>query len=64
MTIAENVAKDKGILRKDRISQGWYEKFMERQTYLSIDPAANEMAVTSQAITHYFDFIGEETERQ
>ena len=60
MTIAENVAKDKGILRKDRISQGWYEKFMKRQTYLSIckgDPAANEMAVSSQAITNYFDLL-------
>ena len=34
MTIAENAAKDKGILRKDRITQGWYEKFMKRQTYL------------------------------
>ena len=41
ITIAENVAKDKGILRKDRITQ---EKFMKRQTYLSLckgDPAAN-----------------------
>ena len=61
MTIAENVAKDKGILRKNRISQGWYEKFMKRQTYLSIykgDPGANEMdAVTLQAITHYFDLL-------
>ena len=60
MTIAENVAKDKGTLRKDRISQGWYEKFMERQTYLSIcqgDPAANEMAVTSQVITQYFNSL-------
>ena len=60
MTIAENVAKDKGTLRKDRISQGWYEKFMERQTYLSIcqgGPAANEMAVTSQVITQYFNSL-------
>ena len=60
MTIAENVAKDKGILRKDRISQGWYEKFMKRQTYLSIckgDPAASEMPVSSQAITNYFDLL-------
>ena len=61
MTIAENVAKDKGILQKDRITQGWYEKFMKRQTYLSLckgDPAANEMdAVTSQAIKHYFDLL-------
>ena len=33
MTIAENVAKDKGILQKDRISAGWYDKFMKRHTY-------------------------------
>ena len=33
---------------------------MKRQTYLSIckgDPAANEMAVSSQAITNYFDLL-------
>ena len=35
-TIAENVAKDKGILRKDTISQGWYKKFLKRQSYLSL----------------------------
>ena len=29
-TIAENVAKEKGILQKDRISQGWYKKFLKR----------------------------------
>ena len=62
MTIAENVAKDKGILQKDRISSGWYEKFMKRQTYLSLrkgDPAANDRmdAVTSQALKHYFDLL-------
>ena len=62
MTIAENVAKDKGILQKDRISAGWFDKFMKRQNYLSLrkgDPAANDRmdAVTSQAIKHYFDFL-------
>ena len=58
MTIAEKVAKDKGILQKDRIS----DKFMKRQTYLSLrkgDPAANDRmdAVTSQAIKHYFNLL-------
>ena len=58
MTIAENVAKDKGILQKDRISAGWYDKFI----YLSLrkgDPAANDRmdAVTSQAIKHYFNLL-------
>ena len=62
MTVAENVAKDKGILQKDRISVGWYDKFMKRQNYLSLrkgDPAANDRmdAVTSQAIKHYFDLL-------
>ena len=55
MTIAENVAKDKGILQKDRISAGWYDKFMKRQNYLSLhkgDPAANDRmdAVTSHVV--------------
>ena len=54
MTIAENIAKDKGILQKDRISA---DKFMKRQNYLSLckgDPAANDRmdVVTSQAIKH------------
>ena len=62
MTIAENVAKDKGILQKDRISTGWYDKFIKGQNYLSIrkgDPAANDRmdAVTSQAIKHYFNLL-------
>ena len=62
MTIAENVAKDKDILRKGRISQGWYEKFMKTQKYLSLckgDPAANDRmdGVTSQAIKNYFDLL-------
>ena len=59
MTIAENVAKDKSILQKDRISAGWHDKFMKRQNYLSLRPAANDRmdAVTSQAIKHYFDLL-------
>ena len=31
MTIAENIAKDKGILQKDRISTGWYDR--DRPTF-------------------------------
>ena len=51
MTIAENVAKDKAILQKDRISAGWFDN---RQNYLSLckgDPIANDrMDVVTQAI--------------
>ena len=61
MIIAENVAKDKGTLQKDRISAGWYDKFMKRRAYLSLrkgDPANDRMdAVTSQGIKHYFDLL-------
>ena len=61
-TRRQNVPKDKGILQKDRISTGWYDKFMKRQTYLSLckgDPAANDRmdAVTSPAIKHYFNLL-------
>ena len=46
MTIAEN---DNDILRKDKITQGWYEKFIRRQTYSVCmrDPATNDRMVTS-----------------
>lgn len=56
--MAENVAKEKGTLRKDRISKGWYQKFMKRHSQLSLgrgDPTANDRtdAVTSQAINNF-----------
>ena len=48
-------------MRKVRFTQGWYVKFMKRQTYLSLckeDLAANEMdVITLQAIKHYFDLL-------
>ena len=31
MHIAETVAAEKGVLRKDRISQGWWKRFFETQ---------------------------------
>ena len=36
MAVAENVARKKGTLRKDRITDGWFEKFMKRQSCLSL----------------------------
>ena len=50
------------MLQRNRISTGWYDKFMKRQTYLSLckgDPGANDRmdAVTSQAIKHYFNSL-------
>ena len=44
-SIAEHVARDKGVLgRDDTISNGWYYRFMERQSDLTLrkgDPIAN-----------------------
>ena len=34
--IAESVAREKGVLKKSRISDGWFRKFMERQPQLSL----------------------------
>ena len=34
MAIAENTARDKKKLRKDKITSGWYQKFMKRQNNL------------------------------
>ena len=34
MAIAENTARDRKMLRKQKITHGWYEKFMQRQSNL------------------------------
>ena len=36
MNIAESTARDKGILRKKKISDGWFQRFIERQPNLSL----------------------------
>lgn len=42
--IAESVARDKGVLKKSRISDGWFRRFMQRQPHLRLrkgDATAN-----------------------
>ena len=34
--IAENVAKKEGLLKRDRISNGWLRRFLERQSDISL----------------------------
>ena len=36
MRIAQSVAQDKGALKKDRISHGWWSRFLQRQGDLSL----------------------------
>ena len=62
ITIAENTACDKKKLRKDRITHGWYNRFMKRQPYLSLhkgDAAANVQldAIMPEAVKHYFNLL-------
>lgn len=63
MTIAENVAKEKSMLRKKRISNGWWRRFRERQPQLSLrrgDPTAHVRmdATSKQIIKEYYDLLG------
>ena len=62
MNIAEAVAKQKGLLRKSKITQGWWREFLKRQDDLSLrrgDNTANVRmdAVNEDTITHYFDLL-------
>ena len=62
MIIAERVAKDKGILRKQRISQGWWNRFMERQKDLSLRRGESIShvrmdAVNKETMDHYFSLL-------
>ena len=62
MIIAERVAKDKGILRKERISQGWWNRFMEQQKDLSFRRGGSIShvrmdAVNKETMDHYFSLL-------
>ena len=65
ITIAENVARDKGVLKKGKkISEGWYRRFMERQSYLALrkgDATANVRmdCLNKETIQGYFDLLKE-----
>jgi len=36
MNLVETTARDKGVLRKQKISDGWFQRFIERQPQLSL----------------------------
>ena len=35
-SMVESAARDKGVLRKRKITDGWFRRFMERQTQLRL----------------------------
>jgi hypothetical protein len=60
--IAENVARDKKVLKYTKISDGWYRRFMERQSHLSLrksDPTANVRmdCLTPETMKQYFELL-------
>ncbi len=62
--IAEKVAKKKGCLRKSRISDGWWRRFLERHPLLSLRSGdatgfARQTAVTHENLRKYFDLLKE-----
>jgi len=62
MRIAETHAKEKGLLRKEKISQGWWRNFVSRQGDISLRKGDNTAhvrmdAMNSETINHYFDLL-------
>ena len=62
MHIAEAVGTEKDVLRKDRISQGWWNRFFERQERLTLRRGDNTAHVRMDAISEltmkqYFNLL-------
>ena len=62
--IAEAVAKEKGVLKASRISDGWWRRFLARNPSISLrsgDATANVRmeVVNEKNITAYFDLLKE-----
>ena len=60
--IVESVAADKGVLRKSRISDGWWKKFLARHPTLSLRSGdatghARMKATTRENLAQYFDLL-------
>ena len=58
----ENVAVDKGVLRRSHISDGWWRRFLQRHPKLSLrygDATGHVRmnAMTRENLTHYFDLL-------
>ena len=53
MSVAEKAARDKGVLRKSKITHGWFDKFMQRQSYLSLRKGDATAIVRMEAIVLY-----------
>ena len=64
MLLAETVVRERGNLRKEKISHGWWNRFLQRQGDLSLrrgDSTAHVRmdAVNKETIDHYFALLKE-----
>ena len=62
MRIAEAVVREKGSLKKEKITHGWWNRFLQRQGDLSLrrgDSTANVCmdAINKETIDHYFSLL-------
>ena len=62
LLIAESVSKDKGVLKKECITSGWWNKFLKRQGDLSLrhgDSTAHVRmdAINRETIDQYFSLL-------
>ena len=62
MCIAQSVAADKGVLKGNKITEGWWRRFLQRQPDLSLqrgDTTAHVRmnAVNSETMKQYFSLL-------
>jgi len=50
--IVENVAKEKNLLRSERISDGWWRHFMERHPHLSLRRRDSTAHIRMDSVNH------------
>ena len=64
MHIVQRVATDRGVLKGNKLSSGWWRRFLERQPYLSLrrgDSTAHVRmdAVNEDTLKHYFSLLND-----
>ena len=64
MGIARSVAVEKGVLKAEKVTQGWWRRFCERQPDISLhrgDPTAHIRmdAINSDTLRQYFTLLND-----
>ena len=62
MHVVESIAREKGVLRKNRITHGWWNRYLQRQDDLSLrrgDSTGHVRmdAINRETINQYFDLL-------